>query len=192
MTKFELRQEYLNRRKLLTSAELDFANDIIAENATNFLINNSISTLHTFLPQRNSNEIDTWKIITNIRKLASNVRLVAPYIIPGTKEMQHIVLESETPLTENKWSIPEPYPAPDQMIGPEALDAILIPLLAFDINGFRVGYGGGYYDRFLSKCRPDAMKIGLSMFDPVGAINGLDPYDVPMNVCITPYNIYKF
>ena len=192
MTKFELRQEYLNRRKLLTSAELDFANDIIAENATNFLINNSISTLHTFLPQRNSNEIDTWKIITNIRKLASNVRLVAPYIIPGTKEMQHIVLEPETPLTENKWRIPEPYPAPDQMIEPEVLDAILIPLLAFDVNGFRVGYGGGYYDRFLSKCRPDAMKIGLSMFDPVGAINDLDPYDVPMNVCITPYNIYKF
>jgi len=192
MTKFELRQEYLNRRKLLTSAELDFANDIIAENATNFLINNSISTLHTFLPQRNSNEIDTWKIITNIRKLASNVRLVAPYIIPGTKEMQHIVLEPETPLTENKWRIPEPYPAPDQMIEPEALDAILIPLLAFDVNGFRVGYGGGYYERFLSKCRPDAMKIGLSMFDPVGAINDLDPYDVPMNVCITPYNIYKF
>lgn len=192
MTKFELRQEYLKKRQLLTSEEVAEANDLIALNVTNFLINNPVSTLHTFLPQRNSNEIDTWKIISSVRESTSNISLVAPYIIPGTKEMQHILLEPETLLIDNKWRIPEPHPASDQMIKPEALDAILIPLLAFDVNGFRVGYGGGYYDRFLSKCRPDAIKIGLSMFDPIKNIDDLDQYDVPMNVCITPYNVYKF
>jgi 5-formyltetrahydrofolate cyclo-ligase len=69
---------------------------------------------------------------------------------------------------------------------------ILVPLLAFDLKGFRVGYGGGYYDRFLVQCRPDAVRIGLSYFDPVEKIVDIDRYDVTLHSCVTPDETYHF
>jgi len=72
------------------------------------------------------------------------------------------------------------------------IDAVLIPLLAFDNQGFRVGYGGGFYDRFLPACRPEALKVGLSFFDPVDVIEDKDQYDIPMDYCVTPTEIIRW
>jgi 5-formyltetrahydrofolate cyclo-ligase len=69
---------------------------------------------------------------------------------------------------------------------------VLIPLLAFDRKGHRVGYGKGYYDRFLRTCRKDVVKIGFSYFDPVEKIEDASRYDVRLNYCITPNDIYRF
>jgi 5-formyltetrahydrofolate cyclo-ligase len=192
MTKFEIRKEYLQKRKLLTQGEAANANELLRLNLQNFLIENPFGTLHTFLPQQSANEVDTWKIISILQHSFPFMQVAVPYIVPGTKEMQHYLLKPDTPLTLNRWRIPEPDPAQAEHVDPYALDVILVPLLAFDSKGFRVGYGGGYYDRFLVQCRPDALKIGLSFFPAIDKIADLDPYDVPMNVCITPYNIYKF
>ncbi|MCE7067521.1 5-formyltetrahydrofolate cyclo-ligase [Dyadobacter sp. CY326] len=192
MTKFELRQEYLKKRQSLMLEDVAHANDQIAANLWNLLTDKEINTLHTFLPQRNATEVNTWKIISIVRECFPKVQIAVPYIIPGTKEMQHYILKHDTPLIENRWRIPEPDPVQAQWITADELDAVLIPLLAFDMNGFRVGYGGGYYDRFLSQCRPNALKIGLSFFSSANKISDLDEYDVPMNVCITPDIIYNF
>ena len=72
------------------------------------------------------------------------------------------------------------------------IDLVLVPLLAFDKNGYRVGYGKGYYDKFLSNCRPDVIKIGLSFFDAVDEIEDIDDYDLPLNFCVTPQRLYDF
>ena len=74
----------------------------------------------------------------------------------------------------------------------EELDAIIIPLLCFTINGYRVGYGKGFYDNYLQKCNPKVLKIGLSYFNPVPKITDLNAFDVPLNICITPHKIYEF
>ena len=71
------------------------------------------------------------------------------------------------------------------------IDLVLIPLLCFDKKGYRVGYGKGYYDRFLAECRPDVMKIGLSIFEPVDEISDVDEFDVKMDYCITPNKIWS-
>jgi 5-formyltetrahydrofolate cyclo-ligase len=93
-------------------------------------------------------------------------------------------------LGRNKYDIPEPIHG--KIVPALEIDAVFIPLLGFDVNGNRVGYGKGFYDRFLSECRPDVVKIGLSFFDPVEKINDLNKYDIPLDLCITPGKIWDF
>ena len=71
------------------------------------------------------------------------------------------------------------------------IDLIFLPLLAFDHAGFRIGYGKGFYDTFLPKCRKDVVKVGLSLFDPVPRLPAED-HDVPMDYCFTPERLYQF
>jgi 5-formyltetrahydrofolate cyclo-ligase len=65
-------------------------------------------------------------------------------------------------------------------------------LLAFDTRGYRVGYGKGYYDRFLTECRPDVIKVGLSFFEPEKQIDDINRFDIPLNYCVTPQQVFQF
>lgn len=104
--------------------------------------------------------------------------------------LMHILWEEDTPLAMNSWGITEPEYGEEVL--PEQLDMILIPLLVFDRKGNRIGYGKGFYDRFLAKCRHDAIKVGLSCFEPAEEISDVDQYDVPLDLCITPGKIWYF
>ena len=192
MDKSSLRQEYISKRKVLETTDLAQKIAAVSANVSKYLKDKEFRIVHTFLPQRNSREVDTWQIIDMIRREYPSVSIASPYIIPGTREMEHYLISAETLLIENQWRIPEPNPLTSQKVDPENIDAIFVPLLAFDLEGYRVGYGGGYYDRFLAKCRPDTVKIGLSFFDPVEKIEDKDRFDVPLNICITPITIHHF
>jgi len=188
MDKASLRKEFLSKRFDLTQAEEKSL--AIAIQTADFLKDESFRTLHVFLPQRNKNEIDTWKIISILRHEFPDVNIAVPYIIPGTREMEHYILNADTILIENRWGIPEPDPFTAQKVLPQDLDVVLIPLLVFDKSGYRVGYGGGYYDRFLAQCRTDILKTGLSFFEPVEMIEDKNEFDIRMNVCITPEKLW--
>ena len=75
---------------------------------------------------------------------------------------------------------------------PDILEVIIIPLLIFDRNGNRVGYGGGYYDRFLANTGISVLKIGLSLFDPVDKIEDIENHDISLDYIITPKQVYNF
>jgi 5-formyltetrahydrofolate cyclo-ligase len=92
-------------------------------------------------------------------------------------------------LKQNQWGIDEPEFGEE--IYPEEFDLIIVPLLAFDKSGHRVGYGKGYYDRFLSKCRPDAKRIGLSFFKPTDNIDA-EEHDLQLTSVITTAEIFTF
>ena len=96
--------------------------------------------------------------------------------------MQNLKFTSGTSLVKNVWDIDEP--THDECIETELIDIVLVPLLCFDEAGHRVGYGKGFYDRFLSRCRTDCLKIGLSFFPPVEAIDDLGSRDVELDFCI--------
>ncbi len=72
------------------------------------------------------------------------------------------------------------------------LDMVFVPLLAFDREGYRIGYGRGFYDRYLTECRDDCIKTGFSYFEPLDCIDDRNEFDVPLDLCITPQNIYVF
>lgn len=69
---------------------------------------------------------------------------------------------------------------------------VLVPLLSFDRRGHRVGYGKGYYDRFLRKCRPDCQKVGLSIFEPIDEISDANENDEPLDAAVTPTATIRF
>lgn len=98
--------------------------------------------------------------------------------------------DDDTRFRKNRYNIYEPEDGDG--IEPQALDMVFVPILAFDKKGFRVGYGKGYYDRFLKQCRNDCVKIGFSYFPPLDGIEDRDEYDVPLNLCVTPASVYAF
>lgn len=111
-------------------------------------------------------------------------------LITSEKEMICVVVDDNTTFVPSKFGVDEPVDGLNMF--PEEIDLVLVPLLAFDANGYRVGYGKGYYDRFLKKCREDVIKVGFSYFEPVAAITDITAYDVKLDYCITPQQIYCF
>ena len=74
----------------------------------------------------------------------------------------------------------------------QQIEVVFVPLLTFDRQGHRVGYGKGYYDRFLAQCYNSTLRIGLSFFDPVTKIEDVDAHDIALDFAITPREVYTF
>lgn len=83
-------------------------------------------------------------------------------------------------------------PVNGNIIAKNLLDVIFVPLAAFDQKGYRVGYGKGFYDRFLPQCKPGVITIGLSFFEAVPEITDANQFDVSLKYCITPQQLYEF
>lgn len=192
MKKAALRREFLQKRKDADERWLIGKNALIAQNLAKYLHEKAFRLVHVFLPQLNAREVDTFDIIDMLRKSFPAIRISAPCIIPGTREMEHFLLTPHTHLVTNQWRIPEPDPLTSEKISPEEIDIVLVPLLAFDSKGYRVGYGGGYYDRFLPQTRPDCIKLGLSLFEKADEIEDTDEFDIPLDACLTPERLYDF
>jgi 5-formyltetrahydrofolate cyclo-ligase len=119
-----------------------------------------------------------------------SVQVSVPRINNQNSSLDNFFLESSAQLQPNIWGIPEPKegkPTPTDQI-----DVVLVPLLAFDVKGNRVGYGRGFYDKFLATLKESCLKIGLSFFPPVSNISNLHPMDLPLDAAITPTEVFKF
>ncbi len=177
---------YKEKRAALTLKErealsLDIANKSLELKLWDY------SFYHIFLPIERLMEVNTEYLLNILNGKDKNI------VVSSTNtmdlEMNHFLLTDSTVFKKNTWGIPEPQggiPIPE-----EQLDVVFVPLLAFDKHGNRLGYGKGYYDRFLEKCRPDCLKIGLSFFDPIAQIP-VNAYDIALNACVTADNIYVF
>ena len=104
--------------------------------------------------------------------------------------MQAITTDIDTPFEKKELNLYEPLKG--EVIPPEDLDIVFVPLLAFDRDGYRVGYGKGFYDKYLAGCRADCIKTGFCYFDPMESIDDRHEFDVPLDLCITPQNTYVF
>jgi 5-formyltetrahydrofolate cyclo-ligase len=62
----------------------------------------------------------------------------------------------------------------------------------YNTQGNRIGYGKGFYDRFLAECKDDVIKIGLSFFPPETTDFEIDSNDIPLNFCVTPEQVFEF
>jgi len=102
--------------------------------------------------------------------------------------MEHFILENDFATEVDKKGIITAKSTKKFLYKP---DLVILPLLAYDYQGNRVGYGKGYYDRFLAQI-PNIPKIGLSFFKPVEQISDIQIWDVTLDYCITPETIYSF
>jgi 5-formyltetrahydrofolate cyclo-ligase len=188
MQKSELRKIYLAERKTLSPDERSGKNRQIADNFFQYFNLSQIRFLHCFLPIEKFNEIDTKRIFEGIWKNFPRIETLAPRVNFQTGEIESVRFTPETELFQNRWQIYEP--ARDEIIEAEKIDLVVVPLLCFDRRGFRVGYGKGFYDRFLNRCRKDCLKVGLSYFPPVAEIEDVHKFDVKLDFCVTPEEVF--
>jgi 5-formyltetrahydrofolate cyclo-ligase len=190
MTKQELRAAYLQKRKELTNAEVIIRSQRICELFFAGIDLSKVACLHTFYPIDNKREPDTRLIINRLTSGFPQIKIALPKINSASSEIENYLLLSPTNLKFNSWGIAEPHDA--EKIETETIDLVLVPLLTFDQYGHRVGYGKGFYDRFLRRCRPDTKRIGISLFSGIDKITDVHSSDETLHQCITPEALITF
>ena len=187
--KQELRKIYREKRRNLSTEQFVEQNKLLLDQVRQWDVS-AFSTVHLFLPIAGNREPDTYALAEYLRETHPHIRLVLSRTDRVNHRMLHIVWDDTTILKLNHWGIPEPEKG--DLISPKEIDAVFVPLLAFDVHGNRVGYGKGFYDRFLAECPPKTVKIGLSLFDPEPVIADVDRFDIPLDYCITPRQVWSF
>tara|TARA_R110002049_G_scaffold264645_5_gene440759 strand:- start:5536 stop:6096 length:561 start_codon:yes stop_codon:yes gene_type:complete len=186
MIKKELRAKYSKQRENLSAIQvsdksLEIANQLLELPIWKF------TYYHIFLSIVEKKEIDTSYILAILQGKDKNV--ILPKMNSDTS-LTNFLLTDNTRIKKNNFNVPEPIDGIE--ISPLKIDVVFIPLLAYDKIGNRIGYGKGFYDQFLAKCRPDIIKVGLSFFEPEAEITDVYTEDIPLNYCVTPQKIFQF
>lgn len=188
MLKAELRDHYLNKRNELHGAERLKLDDLllIQFQQINF---EEIQMVLTYWPMANKAEPNTHLFNGYLRHVIPNLQIAYPVVKDGVN-MEAILVNEDTVYATNHWGITEPKTG--ETIELINIDLVLVPLLVFDEAGFRVGFGKGYYDRFLAEKGEHTALIGFSYFDPIPLISDTHEFDIPLHLGITPKRIYEF
>jgi 5-formyltetrahydrofolate cyclo-ligase len=117
-------------------------------------------------------------------------RMAAPVTSVASRTLWPVEIRSLKEVTTGAYGIREPLWREERVIPVEEIDLVLLPGVAFDRHGGRLGYGGGYYDRFLPRLRPDAVKIGLAYDLQVVGRVPLEPHDVRLDAVVTESGVY--
>lgn len=185
--KKELRLHYKNLRAALSIDEIEEKSLAVANELLQLPIWDK-TYYHVFLPIEEQKEVNTEYILHLLS--GKDKEIVISKSDFETRKMAHFLLTDNTKIKKNEYNIPEPVnglPVPS-----ETIEVVFVPLLAFDVFGNRIGYGKGFYDKFLAECKPETIKIGLSFFEAVNQIDDVFESDVKLDYCVTPEKVYKF
>ena len=189
MNKQQLRKTYLAKRQQLSPEEYAGLNWQLL-NGFQQLDLSDVQYLHCYLPIIAKKEPDTRLLIDWLKREHLDIGLVYPQTNFTDYSMRHFADDAALTLAENIFGITEPVAGNEVNVA--EIDMVIVPLLAFDKKGYRVGYGKGFYDRFMAQCKPSARFIGLSFFEAEDAIGGIDQFDLPLHQCISPSRLYRF
>ena len=184
-SKFFLRKSFKKQRSLLDINQVKGLSKRIFENLLELNIWDK-SFYHLYLSNQINNEVETDEIVNLL--FMKNKRVFVPKILG--KDLLNIEIDNNTNYFLNQLGIREPISSNQK--DASLLEVIFVPLLIFDKLGHRVGYGGGYYDKFLENIKEDVLKIGLSLFDPIDEIQDIEKHDISMDYIITPKRVYDF
>jgi 5-formyltetrahydrofolate cyclo-ligase len=188
MTKEEARKTFLQKRLALSDGAYQQLNFQLYNQFFTQIDLSFINCIHIFLPIENKREPDTWPIVDRIRREFPHVRISIPKVVGD--QLENIYFEGLHQLKKNKWGILEPdlgVPTPTNKI-----EMVVVPLLAFDKSGNRVGYGKGFYDQFLGDCKISCKRIGISLFEPMEVISDTDDNDIVLTHCLVPSGLLRF
>lgn len=187
MTKKELRRKYKTLRSSLTADQIEAQSLAIANQSIVLPIWNGLY-YHLFLPITEKKEVDTEFLLQVLAGKDKEI-VISKSDFEHCK-MTHYLLTDNTRIQKNEFHIPEPVDGIEVPV--TKIDVVFVPLLAFDTSGNRIGYGKGFYDQFLSECRPETLKIGVSFFNAEPVITDIYENDIRLDYCITPDRVYKF
>jgi len=187
--KMTVRKHYLNLRINLSPGEYEQLSVALCTRFFSSIDLSTVKTIHCYLPIVHRKEPNTWHIIDRLNKDFPNIQISLPRM-ENEQTIVNFYYSGKNQISENKWGIPEPQFGDVTPVS--EIDLVIVPLLVFDKKGNRVGYGKGFYDRFLKNCRPDCKKIGFSFFDPLDEISDADTHDVRLDQVITPSRVFRF
>jgi 5-formyltetrahydrofolate cyclo-ligase len=189
MTKNQLRVLFKNKRNAISETEKLRLDDLLLIQFQQFDFSN-IQSLFTYWPMENHSEPNVELMARFLRLMIPAIQIAYPVTDISDFSMKAILADEDTDFNTNEWGLREPLGIIE--ISCQNLDLIFIPLLAYDKKGYRVGFGKGFYDRYLANCKTGIVKIGFSYFEPIDQISDTNQFDVPLNYCITPQHIYEF
>lgn len=187
MDKSALRKFYSDKRRELSPGELARRSEQVIEAAlSSFPL--AQKTISLFLPIERKKEINTYTLWEKL--MAMDAQVAVPKVNQNKSDLKHLLLTNHQQLETTDLGIPEPKSG--KVIAAHKIDVVFVPLLAFDETGNRIGYGGGFYDRFLKKCNAQCVFIGLSVFGPTKTLIEAEAHDIPLNACVTPDHVFRF
>ncbi len=149
-----------------------------------------IESLLSYWPIEENNEPDTHLFTEYLKFRNPELKVCYPVSDFATRKMQAVITDIDTPFLKLDHNIHEPQGT--EVLPPGELELVFVPLLAFDEAGYRVGYGRGFYDIYLASCNPACIKVGFSYFEPLPELSDRHEFDVPLDLCVTPQNLYVF
>ena len=185
--KQNLKSEILEKRKTLSKEEIKEKSSKVKEN---------LYSLSEFKDSKNimfyvsfNNEVDTQKLIKEL--LSNNKTILVPFVQKNNPILQLSEIKDFNDLEPKTFGILEPKEDKIKKFGINDVDLVIVPGIVFDKSGHRIGYGYGYYDRFLKKLNKNVVKIGFAFeFQLVDKIPE-EQHDVPMDVVVTEKRILK-
>jgi 5-formyltetrahydrofolate cyclo-ligase len=187
MTKTALRKIYKEKRLAITAKDKLKWDDLMLIQLQKFNFGNAAS-LFTYWPMVHEPNVQLYTAY--LKHSIIDLQIVYPVTDFNTTTMSAFAVNDDTLFTENNYGLTEPTNG--QLIAPSSIDIVFVPLLVCDTAGFRVGFGKGFYDKYLAQCRKDIIKIGFNYFEPIEKIIDTNKFDIPLNYCITPQRIYEF
>jgi len=189
MTKKEARKIFKEKREAITPNQKLRWDDLILIRFQTVELP-FLDAVLSFYSIEENNEVNSFAITDYLHFRNPSLQIAYPKMDLATTTMSAIACSADQAFETNQFGITEPIGT--DVIPAEALDLVLVPLLAIDKSGHRVGYGKGYYDRFLASCRKDCLTVGVSYFEPVQTIEDAAQFDIPLDLCITPQEVYVF
>jgi len=180
--KDRLRREFLARRQAMKEQEVQIKSRAIQTRVEALLREQGARTVMSYVSVRN--EVRTQALIRSL--LAEGIVVAVPLCVPERLELVPCRMENlEDDLEEGHFGIPEPKENKRQPLPLEELEAIIVPGVAFDRCGYRLGHGSGYYDLFLRRLPDGIAKIGLAYDWQVVAEVPRSDHDVPVDLVVT-------
>ena len=184
MDKATLRKHFLEKRAALTPQFVDEMSRKIINRLVKLDAFKQAKVIHCYASIHKNHEVDTSEFISVCNQLGKT--LIMPKVLPKG-EMMHIEVNKETIFFENKWGVREPIEG--EIVQPDYPDFIVVPMVAGDKKRNRLGYGKGYYDRFLSQSK--GVKAGILFeFQIHDYLLPTEDFDVPLDYLITERECY--
>ncbi|WP_304517671.1 5-formyltetrahydrofolate cyclo-ligase [Cecembia rubra] len=188
MAKELIRTEFKKKRRALTREEIRLFSEKISGHFLDYLeAHKEIQHIHLFLPIDRFHEVDTFPLYYTLKR--KGYRIYTSVVNKQEDNLDTLDITLVDAFESDPWGIPVPVNA--KKVAADQIQLVLIPLLAYDQRGFRLGYGKGYYDKYLASLKNNAVKIGLSFFAPLDKIPE-ESHDIPMDFCINPEGLQAF
>lgn len=189
LSKSELRRRLKSQRQKLSRSDAEKRSSDIVQACIHIIPWQDVKNIHVYTPIKSENEIDTDSLLRFVWKNYPSVQVVVPRL-NHEGDYDSVRISSQTKWVTSGVRIPEPIDG-EVLSADHRFDVVIVPMLGFDSDGFRLGHGLGWYDRFLAT-QTQALTIGLCYeFDFVAKGLPREPHDIPPQYIVTEATVRK-